>query len=423
MTFYETMVVVSLAILFPYLLYVPFNIVNSERVSPRHIFNFIAIYYTLPLVVLSVFPIDGFDVFLHTQASDKDLAIASLLYLYLALFFFNISFDASKHGSNQIEVYIHKNNIRYFNYIIFILSVFVTLGIFIYGVSYFISGYQVLSPDESDRLMAYPLIFISLQWIGLIMALKLMLMHKMNIKISFFNYVFMLFIVLLFFINGKRLELVIFLFAIYVALKSVGVVNKKIELLFILVFFIVISVLGVVRIEGVEISLFSLVWNSFGEGINAGHFLPAVISDIGDSYSYGMNFLKSIFMSIPRYIFPEKDVLREFLTLYKPSINLAPMGAKHFIGEWIIDGGVISVILYSSIFGYISSYLYKFNESGLLSVRKILWLVLCAVFLPHLRDGMDVYLKLSIQTSIFLMVVLFLLNARFFKVNSRLPIK
>ena len=423
MNIYETVLIVSWVIFVPYCFYVPFNIVRSNIVSPQHIFNFIAIYYTLPLATLAVFPVDGLDLFLHAQASDQNLAIESLLYLYLTLFFFNVAFNIPKRSSNQIEIFIHKKNIRYFNYMIFILTISLFLGIFIYGYSAFMSGYQVMSESESARITSGPLIYISMQWIGLIMALKLMLMYKINIKISVFNYIFIVFIVLLFFINGKRLELAVLLFSIYVSLKSVGAINKKTELLFICIFFIAFSVLGVVRIEGVEISVLSLIWNTLGEGVNAGHYLPAVIFDIGDNYNYGMNFLRSIFMSIPRYIFPEKDILREFMTLYQPSIALAPMGAKHFIGEWIIDGGVISVILYSSVFGYVSSYLYKFNESGLLPVRKILWLVLCAVLLPHLRDGMEVYLKLAIQTSIFLFIILFLLKARFFKVNSRLPIK
>ena len=228
-------------------------------------------------------------------------------------------------------------------------------------------------------------------------------------------YFSLLFIVVLSAVRGKRLELVIALMPLLLVAWSTLILSIRRRILLFSLGIIVISSIASFRF-GEFPDIANLFFNIFSEGIFAGHVFPGVLDALETgviNYEYGSRFAIAFLAFIPRFIFPGKDEL-----VYKSLTDMsefAPLGATSFLAEVYLQCGIISIVIFFVLLGFISKKIEIISfelRNSFFNLKIFVYLIFVCCFIPHFRDGIIPSIKISTQLFMMLLILFALSRLR-----------
>jgi len=298
---------------------------------------------------------------------------------------------------------------------------FILLGIWLYGVDYFFSGYNIVS-DAATASSGNVLIFFFYEIIGL----SLYVFLTSNERAGRLGLVVLVgvYAVLMFFmiIRGKRIEFIIACLPFFLYLWGVKV--KSLYKRFFLVFICVVFVSSMASFRYGEIpTMVSLLFNSFSEGAFAGHVTPGVVDALRESrisFEYGARLIATVLAFVPRFVFPDKDVF-----VYSSLVDVseyAPLGATSYLAEVYLQFGLLGVIAWFFGLGMFSGYLKVGSWRELcgdqVRIIGVLYVICITSMVMHFRDGLIPSVKMPMQIMV-LYFLCYVVDWRKFSVRYR----
>ena len=224
-------------------------------------------------------------------------------------------------------------------------------------------------------------------------------------------------------VRGKRLELIIALLPLFLLLWSTRLKRPLYRVGAVALAVLTISSLASLRYGEIP-DVASLAFNTFSEGLYAGHVTPGVIEALDQHWiqlEYGLRYLAAFAAFIPRFIFPSKDeVIYQSLT---DMIQFAPLGATSMLAEVYLQGATVAILISFGFVGALSRTLELKTlaaDDGQLPFKAVLYLVFVCSFVPHFRDGLIPSIKIPLQL-IFVVCVVVLGSGD--RLRRRLPLR
>lgn len=385
---------------------------------PADLATLAVFYYTLPLALAAtLFPEVSQLIFLHSAASNYDLAVQSILYTVLAA----ICLQGGRWMASRLA--IHAPRLQFAlapadllktSLVLPGLLGAIVLGVVLFGSEAFFSGYNVAS-QESTSTLGTAMIYLSIEWLGLAMVYGVMASRATGKPLS--RGIIILTVVSLLFlgaVRGKRLEIIaaslpvgLLMFASRPFFRSVSG-----RMLTVFAVAVLVSMLASLRLGG-GVDVADILFNFVSEGLFAGHVLPGILEKLNSGqidYEYGRRVLAGIFAFVPRIVWPNKD---DFLYSGNELLDsVAPLGATSLVGEVVLQGGLIAVILWFTGIGFLFERIHGSlkNFDAAIAARRLpmsaIWyFVVVASFIPHFRDGLMTSIKIALQSGVFFMGV------------------
>lgn len=394
------------------------RMLKSRFLHPTDLAMLATWYYAVPLAVCGFLLYNPRGrIFLHSAAANPDIAVTSMQYCLLAMI--------ALLGGQAIGTAMGPANLRTFfrldaggetrAWAAFGLLVGLTLiGIAQFGIGEFFQGYATES-DLQGATLGTALVYFAVGSFGLIVAHALLLYrltgNRWSLALVALAIVSALAILV---IRAKRLEVVITLLPALIVLLS-NRASYKAATSRIAIGSVILAVLVGLAITRVrdEFDLFSLNFYFLSEGLYAGHSLPGLIARLHGNmldYEYGARFLNAFLGFVPRFVWPEKDDI-----VYAGNLALdgvSPLGATSLLAEIVLQGGAIAVAACYLLLGLIFDRAARFEEGwdqalahGYVPTRFVAYLVLATTFVPHFRDGIIPTIKLTLQTGVFMFIL------------------
>lgn len=385
---------------------------------PADLATLSTIYYAVPLAAASAagFNLRGL-VFLHASAADPGLALSSMRYVVIALIAMRLGVtSAALTGSPRFlfsfraDRGVQTRTALWMGALLALLG----LGIFLFGVREFFSGYasEYYTPVAT---LGNAIIFSAVEALGFAILMALLLGQRFGrVPLKPWILLALLALLLVLVVRAKRLEVVSAIFpAAVVLMASGGLLSRPIWRLVLaggaLFVLIVVSALRVS--DG--LSWFNLLYYTFTEGVYAGHSLPGIeerLQTLAVSYEHGARFLSAVIGFVPRFLWEGKDAL-----VYAGNVALegvSPLGATSFLAEVVLQGGMPAVAIVYGVLGYAfhraKMFEFVWDDSlaaGVLPLRFGIYIVMLVIFIPHFRDGIIPAVKLSIQSLVFFVLL------------------
>lgn len=382
-------------------------------------------YYSVPLATLAYLQVDLRQMtFLNVIASDAQLAIISLRYVCLAMLSIEIGRYLSRSaGASEIKYTFVVNEALVLRAGIFILLAFLVfpLGIYIFGLEFFLEGYATESLN-SEADLGTALIYSAVQALGVGLAfLMIVRLHTGRLPLKPLFWGSLIILILILFVRVKRLEVLTALIPVAIILfanrsRAKATVLRVVNGVLLLTGLAIISAVRVSEQLGFE----TLAFYFLSEGVYAGHSLPGIIHRIDvnlTGYEYGARFLNAVLAFIPSFFWPSKIEV-----VYGPDLifeGISPLGATTLLTEIILQGGAVAVFLFYVGLGASFERLERFQEhweeakrSGQFPLRFGIYLIAISIFVPHFRDGIIPALKLFMQSAAFFFAVAWIHRAK-----------
>lgn len=395
-----------------------FRLLRDRFPHPADFAALSTIYYAVPLAAAGFlsFNLRGL-VFLHPQAADPGLALVSMRYVVIALVTlrlgvraavligpprFLLSFGVDRGAQTRTALWMGG------------LLAVLALGIFLFGIPEFFSGYasEYYTPVAT---LGNAIIFSSVEAMGFAVLMALLIGQRFGrVPLKPWIMLVLLALLLVLVVRAKRLEVVSALLpAAVVLMSSGGLLSRPLwRLLLAGSALFVLIVVSAFRVSD-GLSWFNLLYYTFTEGVYAGHSLPGIeerLETLSVSYEHGARFLSAILGFVPRFLWEGKDAL-----VYSGNVALegvSPLGATSFLAEVVLQGGMTAVAIVYGLLGYAFGRIKLFErvwdeglQTGVLPLRFGIYIVALVIFIPHFRDGIIPAVKLSIQSLIFFILL------------------
>jgi hypothetical protein len=383
---------------------------------PADLATLAVFYYTLPLALAAtLFPEASQLVFLNSVASNYDLALQSISYTVLAALCLQggrwMASRLALHPA-RLQFTLGPADIAKTSVVLLGLLVTIAVGIVLFGSDAYFAGYNVQS-QESTATLGVAVIYLSIEWLGFVMVFGVMASRATGKPLS--RLVLVITVTSLLFlgaVRGKRLEII----AASLPVGLVAFATRKFfrsvhgRVLTVAAAAVVVSMLASLR-SGGDVNLASIVFNFVTEGLYAGHVLPGILEKLNSNqidYEYGRRLLAAVVAFVPRIFWPNKD---DFLYSGNQLLDsVAPLGATSIVAEVILQGGLVAVILWFTLLGFLFERVYRAMQNfdaaiaaGRLPMSILWYFVLVASFIPHFRDGLMSSIKIALQSGVFFM--------------------
>ena len=376
------------------------------------------VYYALPLSVAGYFYLNyGGYIFLNAYAGDQELAFSSMAYLFISLIgLFAGRVVAGMMGAPARLAFLPLSPAteERTQFVFVGLIGMIVLGVVLFGVVEFAAGYATIS-NRATSAVGNALVYWAVESMGLAMMVALLLRrYRPNPRLMALVVCSLILLAIIFVLRAKRLEVVVALLPVAVLLMSR---RASIKLTVKKVFLGSLAVLALILISSIRVDtnldVFYSVFYLFSEGLYAGHTLPGVIDRTSTgmlAYEYGARFVNGVIAFIPSFVWPGKEEM-----IYAGNLELqklAPQGATHILAEVVLQGGFVAVALTFFVMGIIFQRLTYFEatwdaalKDGYMPFRFGLYLIAIAIFIPHFRDGIIPAMKLALQATVFLVIL------------------
>jgi hypothetical protein len=381
---------------------------------PADLATLAVFYYTLPLALAAtLFPDVSELIFLHSAASNYDLALQSIAYTVLAALCLQLGRWAGTRlpvRAPRVQFALGQPDLLKTKLTLVGLLGAIILGVAMFGTDAFFAGYNVAS-QESTATLGTAVIYLSIEWLGLAMVYGVLASRASGRALGW-GIITLTVASLLFLgaVRGKRLEIIAASLPVGVVLFATRKFLRSIHgrVLTVLSAAVLVSVLASVRLGG-DLSLASVLFNLVSEGLFAGHVLPGILEKLNSGqidYEYGRRVLGGLFAFVPRIFWPNKD---DFLYSGNQVLEaVAPLGASSIVAEVVLQGGAIAVIAWFGSLGFLFERIHggmKYFDAAIRARRLpggvIAYLVVIASFIPHFRDGLMPATKIALQSAVF----------------------
>jgi len=276
----------------------------------------------------------------------------------------------------------------------------VTLGILLFGVDTFFAGYAVES-SSSLSTEGTALIFFAYEVIGIcsfIWVFSRLLTGHNNGRLWIALALGALIMITA--MRGKRLELIIALLPLLLLAWSSVLFNPLRRTFILIISVLVISAFASFR-QGELPSVESLLFNTFSEGLYAGHVTPGVLEAVQQGSlktEDGMRYIAAIAAFVPRFIFPDKDAV-----IYGSLSDIgqfAPLGATSLLAEAYLQGGTLAAAVWFLIVGFLAGRLEAPSiqrEGRRIPLKLLFYVIFISSFVLHFRDGLIPAIKIPLQ--------------------------
>jgi hypothetical protein len=398
------------------------NILRDPLPHPADAILLSIFFYNVPLALISIYNLEWlfpeYKVFLNAVSRDSYIAEKTMIISFVSMiglevgrrFFFKY---------NISERYLVMNDVFSNFSLIFIIAMssIILSAAYSMGFSNYFIGYNIDSNiiNTSDYIA---FIYFCIEAVGIFFLFVYANKNFGNRKfILLFLFVIIAYIVFMALARGKRLELVVALLPLMLLFWSVTVRSVHARIIVAVGFLLAFSSLASLRFGEIP-TLSALFFNSFSEGLYAGHMTPGVINAVdyqGMRPELGARFGLGFLAVIPRFMFPDKDQI-----IYQSIADITeftPLGATSLLGEIYLQGGTFFVLVAFMGFGFLSRLfevdrLYE-KGSKHFPLTSMYYLIFIGTFLFHFRDGIVVMIKLTIQMVILIAIFrLFLSNDR-----------
>ena len=363
-------------------------------------------FYNAPLALISIYNLEWlfpeFKVFLNAESRDSYLAEKTMIICFVSV----IGLEMGRRlffKYKMSERYIVMNNsfsnaslIAIIGMSSIVLFVAYTMGFGNYFIGYNIDTNII---NISDYIA---FIYFCIEAVGIFFLFVFVNKEFGNRKFILVVFAILLsYIVFMALARGKRLELVVALLPLMLLFWSVRLRSVSTRVFVAVGFLLAFSSLASLRFG--QIPTFSAVFfNSFSEGLYAGHMTPGVINAIdyqGLRPEFGARFGIGFLAMIPRFMFPGKDqIVYQSIT---DITEFTPLGATSLLGEIYLQGGTLVVLLAFMGFGFLSRLFEvdRLYEKGnkYFPLKSVYYLIFMGTFLFHFRDGIVVMIKLTLQ--------------------------
>jgi hypothetical protein len=375
-------------------------------------------YYTVPLSFFGFMQLNPQGrIFLHAAAASPDLALDSLQYCLVAIIAL-LSGQAIGNlvgPARLVSFFRLDRSGETRSWILFMLLVgFTLIGVAQFGVDEFFEGYATES-DAQGATLGMALVYFAVGCFGLIVAYMLLIYRRIGNRSSIVLIgLSLLAALVVLLIRAKRLEVVITLLPAIIVLLSNRKSYKATTSRFIIGIAALVALVSIsISRVGDKFDLAALNFYFLSEGLYAGHSLPGLMGRLNAhmiDYEYGVRFISAILAFVPRFVWPEKDDI-----VYAGNLALegvSPLGATTLLGEIVLQGGMIAVVICYVLIGFLFDRVARFESgwdqaiaNGYVPTRFIAYLVLTTTFVPHFRDGIIPAIKLSLQAGAFMYFV------------------
>ncbi|WP_445191795.1 O-antigen polymerase [Sphingomonas sp. Tas61C01] len=394
------------------------NLVRDRFPHPADVATISICYYGVPLAICGYFDLNyEHMVFLAGFAADQSLAALSIRFLAIALVALHMGrLLAMRAPRPTLTRFAQVNRlaIERLRLTFLALILLIGAGIYLFGLSEFLSGYATEGLDASGST-GNAVIYITLEFMGLSIAYALILgMVTGRIPFKLLIAATMVILLVILAIRAKRLEVVSAFIppAVILMSKRSGLNSAAARLVLGAGAIAVLVIVSALRAD-YNLNAQQGLFLFFSEGLYAGHALPGITERLQTqllNYEYGARFLNSLLGFIPRFVWEGKDDM-----VYAGNLALkgvAPLGATTFVAETVLQGGWIAVALVHFLIGYVFERIMRFKDAwddslaaGFVPARVGAYLVAIAIFIPHFRDGIIPAVKLSLQAGVFFALV------------------
>jgi hypothetical protein len=379
-------------------------------------------FYNIPLALVAFLIGEGsvgeFTVFLNAAAGDSATAGKTLLMTMLAsasvalgaLMGRAVGRSNRPHLLVPLSASLQRNAGRF----AFISILGIALGVSLFGFSTFFEGYAIESLSATAA-SGTALVFFAYEVIGICAFVWLCCQRATGLRTGKAMIVLaLLTVTCITMLRGKRLELIIALLPIFLILWS-SVLRRPFHRVGAVVLLVAaISSLASFR-YGELPTVASLAFNTFSEGLYAGHVTPGIIEAVdGNSvgFEHGLRYVAALAAFIPRFVFPGKDEL-----LYQTLTDIAqfaPLGATSLLGEVYLQGGTVAVALSFLVVGVVGALVAvdKLVARSMLPLTTLLYVLFICSFIPHFRDGIMPSIKIPLQLLVVLLLLIALAGTR-----------
>jgi len=409
-----------------YLLWIAFaakRLIRLPLPRPADVIQLSLFFYNVPLAFSALLSdtefLADYAIFLNSIAGDHGLAEQTLLLTISA----SLAVSAGRRlGTWRLADYVYEWSTpitsdlqRTAAWFCLGSLVLVWAGIALFGVDTFFAGYAIESTSGLST-EGVALTFFAYEVIGVGSFIWFLAKRHTNRKDGRIHVgLAIACLVGITVIRGKRLELIIALLPLFLLLWSTVLVRPIHRIAVIFSVVMAISAMASIR-QGEVPDAASLAFNTFSEGLYAGHVTPGVIEAVqhgGLPTENGMRFVAAIAAFIPRFLLPNKDEL-----IYKSLTDIgqfAPQGATSFLAETYLQGGLVAVTVWFTLIGFIGGRfeLDRFSSTRPeLPIKVMLYALFVCSFVPHFRDGLIPAIKIPMQLLLAVAVILFVSSAR-----------
>jgi hypothetical protein len=291
----------------------------------------------------------------------------------------------------------------------------VALGIALFGVDTFFAGYAVES-NSALSTEGTALIFFAYEVIGICSFIWVFARLQTGRNYGRLWIVLALgCLVTITAMRGKRLELIIALLPLLLLAWSSVLTQPLRRCAALLVGVLAISAMASLR-QGELPDAASLAFNTFSEGLYAGHVTPGVLEAIEHGSletEDGMRYVAAVAAFVPRFLFPDKDDI-----VYKSLTDVgqfAPLGATSILAEAFLQGGMLAAAAWFLAVGLLAGRLEDPStprEGRRIPLKLLLYVIFVCSFIPHFRDGLIPAIKIPLQLLVVSTVVVGLAGGR-----------
>jgi hypothetical protein len=385
---------------------------------PADLATIAVFYYTLPLAIAATLFSDLSQViFLHSAASNYDLALESMFYAVLAGACLQLGRWIGSHLAHRpsrVQFALTAGDLPKTSLVLLFLLGAIGLGVVLFGTDAFFAGYNVES-QESTATLGTATVYLSIEWLGFVMVCGVLASRATSKRLGW-GMITLTIAVLLFLgaARGKRLEIICAALPVGLVLFATRKFFRTVRgrLLTLALSAVLISSLSSVRLGGTP-DLLSIAFNLVSEGLFAGHTLPGILEKLNSGqidYEYGARILAGVLAFVPRIFWPSKD---EFLYAGNQTLeSVAPGGASNIVAEVLLQGGIVAVVLWFTVIGFMFERVHGSlrNFDAAIAARRLpasfFWyFVIVASFIPHFRDGLMPSIKIALQSGVFFLGV------------------
>ncbi len=375
-------------------------------------------YYGIPLSLAGYFDWSlNHMAFLAPFAADQGLAALSMRFVLLALLALVFGRYLARRMASPTVLWFGKANtfaVERVRFALLGLIGLIILGVYLFGVRNFLAGYASDYASVSGET-GNAVVYATLEFMGLAIAYAMILGQSTGRTPGKFLMVVCVVISLVVLaLRAKRLEVIsVFIPPLLVFIsrrESISSFSWRViagtALLSLLV------VISIIRVSD-NYTLQQAIFLIFSEGLYAGHSMPGILERLDTqtlNYEYGARYISSLFGFVPRFLWEGKDDL-----VYAGNVALegvAPLGATNLLAEVVLQGGIVAVALSYTVIGFLFERFARFEdvwdkslEAGIIPARFGAYVIAIAVFVPHFRDGIIPSIKLSLQATIFFLVL------------------
>jgi hypothetical protein len=382
------------------------NILRDPLPHPADAILLSIFFYNAPLALISIYNLEwlfpDYKVFLNAESRDSYLAEKTMIICFVSMIGLEMGrrlFFKYKMSERYI---VMDNSFSNFSLIIIIaMSSIILSAAYAMGFGNYFVGYNIDTNviNVSDYIA---FIYFCIEAVGIFFLFVFVNKKFGNRKfILIVLFILISYIVFMALARGKRLELVVALLPLMLLFWSVKLRSVSTRMFVAVGFLLAFSSLASLRFGEIP-TLSALFFNSFSEGLYAGHMTPGVINAIdyqGMRPELGARFGIGFLAIIPRFMFPGKDqIVYQSIT---DITEFTPLGATSLLGETYLQGGTLFVLLAFIGFGFLSRLfevdrLYE-KGSKYFPLKSIYYLIFMGTFLFHFRDGIVVMVKLTLQ--------------------------